>query len=88
MAYLNTTITTTDAFVTWLDSWPGYTWEIVEQAARTYSLDPQQGAIRPNTGIGGMCISLHVMSGFPFDVIARFVRDFAADNYDHGQRID
>lgn len=87
MAYMNTEYTTTDKFVKWLDTTPRYTWEIVEKAAQTYSLNPQQGAIRLGTSISGMCVSLHIMSGYPVDVIAQYVRDFAADNYDHGERI-
>ena len=77
-----------EKFAVWLDTTPRYTWEIVETAARTYSLNPQQGAIRLGTGISGMCVSLHIMSGYPLDVITQFVRDFAADNYDYGERID
>jgi hypothetical protein len=77
-----------ERFTEWLDTTPHYTWEIVETAARTYSLNPQQGAIRLGTSIGGMCVSLHIMSGYPVDVIAQFVRDFAADNYEYGERID
>ena len=55
---------------------------------RRSDLMAQQGAIRLGTGISGMCVSLHIMSGYPLDVITRFVRDFAADNYDYGERID
>jgi len=88
MAYMNTEYTATDKFVEWLDTTPRYTWEIVENAAQTYSLDPQQGAIRLSSHLGGMCTALHIMSGYLFDVIARFVRGFAADNYGHGARID
>ena len=87
MAYLNTEHATTDEFAEWLDETPRYTWEIVETAARTYSLNPQQGAIRLSSYLGGMCTALHIMSGYPVDVIARFVRDFATDNYEYGDRI-
>ena len=87
MAYLNTEHAITDEFAEWLDKTPRYTWEIVETAAQLYSMAPQQGTIGISSHMGGMCRALHIMSGYPFDVIARFVRDFAADNYDHGERI-
>jgi len=87
MAYLNTTMTTSDEFLEWLDTTPLYKWDIVEKAAQLYSLDPDQGRIGMNTSMGGMCMALHIMSGHAYDVIERFVRGFAKDNYDCGERI-
>ena len=87
MAYLNTEHTTIEKFAAWLDATPPYTWEIVEKAAQLYSMAPQRGTIGISSHMGGMCRALHIMSGYPMDVITRFVRDFAIDNYEYGERI-
>ena len=88
MAYINTELTTTEQFVEWLDSWPR-AWEIVERIAQLHSVyGDGVSTFDLDTARGGLCMTLHIMSGYPFDVIARYAIGFAADNYDHGERID
>lgn len=88
MAYINTENTTTARFVEWLDKTPPHTWEIMERIARLHSVYGEgAGTFDLDTARGGLCMALHVMSGFPVDVIRQYAIGFAADNYDHGERV-
>ena len=78
--------TNIEKFAVWLDTTPRYTWEMVERAAQLHSIHGGD-TFDDDTARGGICQALGIMSGFRYDVIARFVRDFAADNYDYGERI-
>ena len=90
MAYMNTTKTTTDEFARWLDSSPADydAWAVVEHTARCLSFDEGSAQHIRHDVLTGVCATLGIMSGVQRETVRDFIKGFAADNYDHGQRID
>lgn len=73
-----------DRLVEWLDNSPKCydVWQVVEAAAERTSRDGG------TYNVWGEARALSVMSGINCDDVMQFIAGFAADNYEHGVRID